>query len=531
MLPTPRRTAPRVAVVAALGAALVVAAIPSRVGNTNAPQRAQTTPLTTQADEPVTAWAVSPAGLQGLGLSGEPQREWAAATSDHDLSDTAFLDLWQRRCLLYFLEHTHPETGLTADRAKAHGPASAGEGEPVVASVASTGFALTALVVGAERGWIDRDEAYQRYETAVRFLYERVDHERGFFYHFVDADNGRRVWACEASSIDTALLLAGALTAAQAFPDTEAARLSQAIYERVEWPWMLDGHATMSMGWTPEGGFIPWRWDHFSEHLVLQLLGLGSPTHPLPAESWDAWTRGPVYEHDRQGFMSFPPLFVHQFSHAWVDFRDQRDDYANYWRNSQLATLAHQSMFDALRKRFPHYGQMLWGVTSSDSADGYRAWGGPDPSPEIDGTIVPCAAAGSIPFAPQACITAVRHMFDAYGETTWRRYGLVDAFNPLTGWVNRDVIGIDVGITLLMIENQRSGLVWRKFMADPGIRLAMDRANFRAICPETESVQALFFDPRAPAPEPIASAVVLNETAEPGGGEPAQVAEPAPSAH
>ncbi|MEM7682980.1 MAG: glucoamylase family protein [Planctomycetota bacterium] len=452
----------------------------------------------------VHAWAVAPETLAGLGLKADPIAEWRAHGPDDakaPLGHEGFLDLWQRRCFLYFLEHAHPETGQVADRAKALGRASSGPGDPVVSSVAATGFGLTALVVAAERGWIDRDDAYQRFERTVRFLYERVDHERGFFYHFVDAETGRRLWNCEASSIDTALLLAGALTAAQTFPGTEAADLTQAIYERVNWPWMLDGQTTMSMGWTPEGGFIRWRWDHYSEHLVLQLLGLGSPTHPLPAETWHAWERGPVRQHNQQGFMTFPPLFIHQFSHAWVDFRNKRDDYANYFRNSELATLAHRDMFQVLAERFPHYGPMLWGVTASDSADGYLAWGGPDPSPEIDGTVVPCAAAGSIPFAPEACVPAVQHMFTAYGQNAWRRYGLVDAFNPKTGWYAPDVIGIDLGITLLMIENHRTGLVWSRFMQDPAIELAMDRANFRNLDPVSELADALFFE-FTPEPQP-----------------------------
>jgi hypothetical protein len=197
--------------------------------------------------------------------------------------------------------------------------------------------------------------------------------------------------------------------------------------------------------------------------------------------------------------MSYPPLFVHQFSHAWVDFRNKRDDYADYWTNSVFATRAHRAMFNQLADRFPLYSDMLWGVTSSDSANGYTAWGGPDPSPHIDGTVVPCAAAGSIPFKPDECIAAVRHMYDTYGHKLWKKYGLADAFNPHTGWVANDVIGIDVGITMLMIENHRSGFVWRQFMANPEINRAMLTAGFRPLPAETAGQVALFFDGDGPS--------------------------------
>ncbi|MEM9883977.1 MAG: glucoamylase family protein, partial [Planctomycetota bacterium] len=314
------------------------------------------------------------------------------------------------------------------------------------------------------------------------------------------------------SSVDTALLLAGVLTVRQYYADHPTIpEMATAIYDRVNWPWMMGDGRTLSMGWTPEEGFITWRWDHFSEHLVLQMLGLGSNTHPLPAHTWHAWKRGPVHTNPNTGerFMSYPPLFVHQFSHAWVDFRGKRDDYADYWTNSVFATRAHRDMFRQLTDRFPHYGEMLWGVTSSDSANGYTAWGGPDPSPHLDGTVVPCAAAGSIPFKPDECIAAVRHMFDTYGDTVWKRYGLADAFNPATGWVANDVIGIDVGITLLMIENHRSGFVWRQFMANPEINHAMLTAGFRPLpADHPEENVALFFDGDGPvyafADEPTA---------------------------
>jgi len=416
------------------------------------------------------------------------------------MNDRAFLDEWQRRCFRFFWEQTNPATGMTADRAPADGSRLVYASDEPVGSIASVGFGLTAICIADERGWVERDAATQRVETTLRFLLEKADHKEGFFYHFVDMTTGKRAWDCEVSSIDTALLLAGVLTARQYYSDHPAIpQLATEIYDRVNWPWMMGDGKTLSMGWTPEEGFITWRWDHFSEHLVLQMLGLGSNTHPLPQQTWHAWKRGPVHENDGQRFMSFPPLFVHQFSHAWIDFRGKRDDYADYWTNSIFATRAHRAMFSKLTDRFPHYSEMLWGLTSSDSANGYTAWGGPDPSPHIDGTVVPCAAAGSIPFKPDECIAAVRHMYDEYGDTLWKHYGLADAFNPATGWVANDVIGIDVGITILMIENQRSGFVWRQFMANPEINRAMLIAGFRPLPADHAGEVALFFDSNGPS--------------------------------
>lgn len=421
----------------------------------------------------------------------------AAITSPDEkpMDDRAFLDQWQQRCFQYFWDQADPNTGMIADRAPADGSRLIHADEDAVGSVAAVGFGLTAICIAEERGWVEHDAAYERVLTTLKFLLNDAENEQGFFYHFVDMGTGQRAWNCEVSSVDTALLMAGVLTARQYYVGTEVETIAKAIYDRVNWPWMMGDGRTLSMGWTPEDGFITWRWDHFSEHLVLQMLGLGSDTHPLPRETWHAWQRGPIYEYDGHRFMSYPPLFVHQFSHAWVDFRNKRDDYADYWTNSVFATRAHRAMFTKMADRFPLYSEMLWGLTSSDSANGYTAWGGPDPSPHIDGTVVPCAAAGSIPFKPDECIAAVRYMYDEYGDKIWKHYGLVDAFNPHTGWVANDVIGIDVGITMLMIENERSGMVWRYFMANPEINKGMLTAGFRPLSDEdTQERVAIFFE-------------------------------------
>jgi hypothetical protein len=419
------------------------------------------------------------AGACGLVLSADAVAN-APSPSEPEASermtDEEFLHEWQRRCFLFLWEQADPKTGMVADRAPADGSRRA-----KVASIASVGFALTAIPIAQERGWVEPDEAYERVVTTLRFIYYDMPHVEGFYYHFVDMATGERVWECELSSIDTALMIAGVLTAGQYYAGTEVERLATKIYHRVNWPWMMNGGPMLSLGWKPESGFIPYYWDIYSEHMLLQLLGLGSPTHPLPPESWHAWRRAPVVQYEGMTFLSYPPLFIHQFSHAWVDFRNKRDDYADYWHNSVLATRAQQRMAIELSDRFPHYGENLWGITSSDSEYGYTAWGGPSPSPHINGTIVPCAAAGSIPFLPDEAIAVVRNIYDTWGKQLWRRYGLVDAFNPHTGWAAPDVIGIDVGITLLMIENHRTGMVWRYFMRNPEIQKAMQVAGFRPL--------------------------------------------------
>jgi hypothetical protein len=216
----------------------------------------------------------------------------------------------------------------------------------------------------------------------------------------------------------------------------------------------------------------------------MYLLGIGAPTNPLPAETWNAWRRAPVVTYGKHTFIQCPPLFTHQFSHAWFDFRGRRDDYADYWINSVDATLAQREWCANNSATFAHWSRNMWGVTASDSAKGYVAWGGPQDSPtKIDGTLVPCAPAGSLPFAPRECLTALSEMRRVGGPRVWQRYGFVDAFNPTTGWIASDVIAIDVGISLLMSENMRSGFVWRYFMRAPEVGRGMALAGFHDVMP------------------------------------------------
>jgi hypothetical protein len=212
--------------------------------------------------------------------------------------------------------------------------------------------------------------------------------------------------------------------------------------------------------------------------MMLYLLAMGSPTHPIPNECWRT-IRRPWMTYRNYRFISSPaPLFVHQFSHAWFDFRGKEDEYANYFENSVLASQAHRQFCEELNHKFPCYSGKVWGITASDSREGYVVWGGPPMQGPIDGTIVPAAAAGSLPFVFNEAIDVLKNLRGYYGDRIWKRYGFVDAFNPLSGWVSRDVLGIDVGISMLMAENARSQFVWKYFMQNPEVTTAMDRAGF-----------------------------------------------------
>ena len=390
--------------------------------------------------------------------------------------DEAFLDDLSRRSFRFFWEKSDPRTGLTLDCARADGSPH-GENQRDVASIAATGFALTALCIAAERRWVTPAEARARARNTLRFIAEEFPHERGWFYHFVNWRTGERVWKSELSSIDTTLLVAGVLTARQYFADDpEIVRHATAIYERIDFPWMLNGHPTLlSMGWHPESGFIKSRWDTYSEHTMLYLLAIGSPTRSITPDSWYWWSRDwNVYKEFT--FLGRAPLFTHQYSQAWVDYRRRRESKASrvdYFENSVIATRAHRQFCLDLSKKFPGYAENVWGITASDSINGYRAWGGPPATPDIDGSVVPCAAGGSLMLTPDIAVPALRTMRDKFGASIYGRYGFADAFNPNTGWVNPDVIGIDVGITLLSAENLRTGNVWRWFMRNREIPRAM----------------------------------------------------------
>jgi hypothetical protein len=299
----------------------------------------------------------------------------------------------------------------------------------------------------------------------------------------MDSVTGERRWNSEISSIDTALLLGGVLAAKKCFAaDRQIGELADKIYRRVDFKWMLNGDPyLMSHGWRPESGWIANRWHDYSEQMILYLLAIGSPTYPIPPRSWYAWERTWTQYGKYKYLAAVPPLFIHQFSHAWVDFRGRREpgpQGVDYYQNSVAATLAQRDFFvEVLAKDFPKYSATMWGLTASDSAKGYVAWGAPPRDAAIDGTVVPCAAAGSLMFVPDETLPALKAMKSQYGDSVYGKYGFTDAFNPHTGWINPDVIGIDLGITLLSAENLRSGKVWFWFMLNPELQYAMRAAQ------------------------------------------------------
>jgi uncharacterized repeat protein (TIGR01451 family) len=417
-------------------------------------------------------------------------------------TDDQFLELLERRAFQYFWEYADPTTGLVRDAGT----------EPNMSSIAAVGFGLTSICAANERGWISHEAAYTRALTTLNSFYDDpsdpndlvVSGTHGLFYHFVDIHDGTPMLANVdgVSTIDTALLMAGVLSVRQCFTETEIITRATAIYEAAEWDWFFDPiSGTLTMCWTPQDEYPSqcwteegqrnlsrvWHWAGYNEAMILYLLAIGSPTHPISATSWISWTS--TYQWG--AYYGYPvlvhgpsPLFGHQYSHAWIDFRDQRDDYANYFRNSRYATLAHRAY--SLDVWYPD--RDLWGTTSSHgpiagtcSGRTYRASIGYPPDPgNNDGTIAPTAAGGSIAFTPQESISTLRHMYDHYHQRLWGLYGLKDSMNARCepDWFDNDYIGINVGAMLLMIENHRSGLVWSTFMKNQEIVEAMEAVGF-----------------------------------------------------
>lgn len=388
-------------------------------------------------------------------------------------TDEQLLDEVQRTSFEFFWNEASPRTGQVKDRALARG----GDNRRM-ASIAATGFGLTALCVADHRGYKKSAELADRVRTTLRFL-ANMPHEHGFFYHFIDIETGQRWAKSELSSIDTSLLLCGVLTARQHFRDQEIKDLAGKIYERVDWPWMQNGGAAFSMGWHPETGFLEARWEHFCELMMIYLLAIGSPKHPVSPDAWNAWTRPKISFQGIEYISGNDPLFTHQYSHAWYDFRKKRDAYTNYFDNSVKATKAHKLFCLSLRDEFPDYSENLWGISASDFEKGYTAWGGPPRIGPIDGSIVPNATGGSLPFVFDDCIKVLRTIRGQYREKAWTQYSFVDAFNPLDGWYDPDVLGIDLGITMLMAENHRTGFVWETFMKNPEAGSAMQKVGFK----------------------------------------------------
>jgi len=390
-------------------------------------------------------------------------------------TDTQLLDDLQRGSFQFFWNETNPATGQVKDRAFLNG-----NDTRTMSSIAATGFGLTALCIGDSRGYAKTSDIVARVRNTLQFILQQMSNVHGFYYHFVDMNTGQRWAQCELSSIDTSLLLCGVLTAKQYFQDAMIQDLATKIYARVDWPWMMNGGTTFSMGWTPESGFLNARWNHYSELMMIYLLGIGSTTKPVSPDSWNAWARPTITYQGLTYISGNDPLFTHQYSQAWFDFRNKKDAYANYFENSITATKAHKLFCLSLKSQFGDYSDDLWGISASDYVKGYTAWGGPPSQGPIDGSVIPCATGGSLPFVPTDCLRVLRMIRGAYGAKAWGLYSYVDAFNPLTGWYDTDVLGIDLGITMAMAENYRTGLVWNTFMKNPEAQLAMQKVGFQS---------------------------------------------------
>ena len=424
----------------------------------------------------------------------------AAPASARGLSD-AFLDDLSHRSFRYFWEQSDANTGITRGRSRFDGSPYPAERRDV-GSTGDTGFSLTALCIGAGRGWVKRDGAAARVRSTLESYWSLVANEHGWFYHWINVRTGARTGATfdsaelpvppsrelkrpksEVSTSDSTWLIAGALIARQCCHDDERiVKVASDLYARVDYGWMRNGHSTLlAHGWMPEDGFLKARYEKYCQLPCMYLLGVGSPTHPLPPEAWYAWERNP-YSYGGFEYIGNSLLWTYQYPLAWFDFRNRREtkgSKVNYFRNSVTATRAHRQFCIDLAKEFPGYSENIWGITSSLSKTGYRAWVGPPRRNGIDGTVVPCAAAGSLMLTPDISIPALRAMRDRFGGKIYGRYGFADAFHPNMGWVAEDVIGLDVGITLLSAENLRSGKVWKWFMANPEAQRAMDLAELR----------------------------------------------------
>ncbi len=412
-------------------------------------------------------------------------------------ADQAFLNDLESRSVLFFYNETNASTGLVPDGANAAG------GSPSAASsIASIGFGLSALAIADDRGFLSHADAYNRALTTLNFLYNNGAQVNGFFYHFLNPSTGARVGNTELSPIDTALLMAGVIDAGQHWAGTPLATVATNLFERVNWPWMQKPNGQFYGQWTPESGF-QYGYGDFSEAALLYLLGLGSQTHPTSTASWSSWLRSPSFTYSGITFITAQTraLFTTQYPMGWFDLRGKTDSFGlNYFDNAQKAALAQRQMGINMAGTYPQWGANNWGWTAADGPTGYTVWGGPPATSNIDGTIVPTAPGGSLAFIPRQSTDALRNMQSTY-PTTYRKYGFVDAFNPQTNWTSSIVLGIDVGMMLLAVENARSGQVWKSFSQSAVSTSALTKAFGSAIVGGNGDPLS---DPQALVPVPTA---------------------------
>ncbi len=419
-----------------------------------------------------------------------------------------FLDTLEQHTFNYFWENVDTKTGLTPDRYPSES----------FSSMAAIGFALTSYGIGAQRKYISREIAADRVLTTLKYLYQLPQGDalmgtaghQGFFYHFLNFRDGTRFNSdVELSTIDTALLMAGVLFCQSYFernnPTEKSIReYADSLYLRVNWEWLQARPPVISMGWYPDKGFHHSDWHGYNESMILYLLALGSPTSPIPNKAWNEYTRSSIWlEYYGREFVSFGPLFGHQYSHCWIDFRGIQDDYMrakgiDYFENSRRATYSQYEYGKDNPMKWKGYSGTLWGVTACDGpADKlvefngekrqFHSYAGRGVSADWkldDGTIAPTAAGGSVAFAPEICIPTLKAMREQI-PGLWTKYGFLDAFN-LTyitdktphGWVDKDYLGIDQGPIVIMLENYRSELVWKIMKKNPYIVRGLERAGF-----------------------------------------------------
>jgi hypothetical protein len=438
------------------------------------------------------------------------------APAKPDLTDQAFVEQLEQRTFRFFWDQADPDTGLIPDRYPT----------PSFASIAAVGFGLTGYTIGAERGYVTRAQASDRVLRTLRFLEQLPQNAdpqgsagyKGFFYHFLDMKTGRRYGQVELSTIDTALLMAGAFTCQSYFngtgaPETEIRQIVDRLNARIDWTWAVVRPNRISMGWTPEGGFNTYDWKGYMESMVMMIIALGSPTHPIAADAWPLYSATNTWAtFSGQDYVNFGPLFGHQFSHVWIDFRGIRDDYMrargiDYAENTRRATYAQRAYAVQNPGQWQGYGANMWGFSACDGpADvtltvqgrqrtfqTYAARGVGVGGVLDDGTITPNAAAGSLPFTPEISLPALQEMRRRFGDNFYGQYGFPDAFNesypagatlyhgkvvPGLGWVDTDYLGLDQGLILTMLENYRSEMVWKLMKINPCVILGLKRAGF-----------------------------------------------------
>jgi len=417
------------------------------------------------------------------------------------LSDDALIERLQRAAFTYLTQYVNLDNGLVADTSRSRSPC----------SIAVVGFALSCYPVAVENGWLSREDAVNRTIKTLRFFSQSSQDDspdatgyKGFYYHFLDMQTGRRVWQCELSLVDTALLIAGVLTAGCYFDgggdEVEIRALADTLYRRIDWRWAQYGTETVSQGWKPECGFLHYGWEGYNEATILYVLGLGSPTFPLTPAGYKSW--GLTYQWENlvgNDVLYSGPLFTHLFSHAWIDFRGIRDAFmrekrSDYFNNTKAAIALHREYGERNPHDFKGYSRNFWGVTAGDGPSdqelrlngrdqrffGYMSRGvpyGPD-----DGTIAPWAMLATLPFDADAALAGARHLLEAYPQVcTDDRFA--SGFNPtlpvdVNGWLSEGWYGLDQGLLVMMIENHRSGLIWNVFRKSPYVQAGLKRAGF-----------------------------------------------------